>query len=85
MRGNGKRLDQFAQLVARFRLGESMSVSDAAEKTGVAITTAQHQIERLHDTGLLRVSAWRKHRCGPAFPVYGWAEPFGQADVERKA
>ncbi len=84
MNGNRTRLDRFVLLVKLFRLGRLMSVYDAALETGGSPETVRFQIERLHDSGLVHIAQWDRKQFGPDYPLYGWAETVGAADVQLR-
>jgi hypothetical protein len=69
--------------MAHFRNGAKWSINDASERVEMSLDTARQQIKCLHDAGLLRIGDYRKKHVGYPFPVYEWAEPFGQPDVQR--
>lgn len=81
MRGTGERLDRFVHLVRLLSLGDVVSISEAAKKTGADISTVRHQLDRLHDAGLIHIAGARRNARGPSYPVYAWANPFGAPDV----
>lgn len=81
MKGSGETLRKFASLVSIFRNGAVLSAPGAAAALSRDEEGVRHQIQELHDAGLLRIAAWQKPAQGNHFRVYEWAEPFGAADA----
>lgn len=80
MRGNGKNLQKFSQVVRVYRNGATLTVTELAAELRRDAAGVRQQVQELHDTGLLYITGWKCQRLGYASRVYAWAEPFGRPD-----